>query len=791
MNTEDLLQAGIASARAGDVEKASQYLIEVVQTNPNSELGWLWLGLCRTEAKQKEYCFHRVLAINPQNREARRRLELLHTERNTLPETKPAVPARDNKTDKFQPPPPPVERHIPAQQKSGKGQNNARAVGSKKRKQTTLPLALLAGGAALAVCLGVFGIYLLTRIIPARNAASLPTSMPPATVTATALPAPAYTPVFEQGQCEFVVPPQANVTCGNIILPEDRYGNVTDTIKIAVAVYHSLSASPQPDPILYLQGGPGDEALSWSSEVYDEVIAPLIAERDFVVIDPRGVGYSRPLLECEAVKRTYLSDIQGKFPADQRVSYYEGALLTCKNELNAMGVNLSTYTSTQMAADAKDVIIALGYQQANLYGISYGSRIAQLLMRNHPQVVRSAILDSVVPIEAQILNTDNSAFEQTLQALFEDCKADPACSAAYPDLEAVYQAVTAQLDSQPIRVETPIDTDMTVVRFVDGAAFRNIILWMLRDPRTIGVIPQFIYRTRDGERFMLNLSVAFPVYAFDSISIGVYISVTCRDQVYVMSMDELDETIRNLCRVWDAQPPLPGENDPLVSDIPTLILAGRYDPVTPVSFASQLASHLTQGKAIVFPDQGHAPSASGISDCPRRLIASFLQNPLAPLDTSCINESHTISFVTPFDSNTPISFEPVVIEQYQVATRIPTGWQAAKFGFYNRYRSFGDMTQIGIQSAAVAEADWVNWLYTNFQGDRGFDQPAIKYGEHSANGLTWSLYRTTSHGNPVEIGFAKSGRETVMVLMLCYQDERDALYNAVFLPVVDATIPAK
>lgn len=791
MNVEDLLKAGIASARAGNPEDASKMLIQVVQTNPNSELGWLWLGLCRTEAKQKEYCFRRVLAINPQNREARRRLELLHEEATLLTETRSSISAAGARNTQNQSPPDSPDKDVPARPKPEQAQqHSSNPIRRKQQRKSVLPYALLAGGLGIAVCLGMLGLYALGKLLPARSAAPPPANTPPAILTATA-PSPAYTPLFEEGQCEFIVPPQANVTCGNITVPEDRNGNVNDTIKIAVAVYHSISASPKTDPILYLQGGPGDEALSWSSKVYDEVIAPLIVDRDFVVIDPRGVGYSRPLLECEAVKRTYLSDIQGKFPADQRASYYEGALLTCKNELNAMGVNLSTYTSTQMAADARDALIALGYQQANLYGISYGSRIAQLLMRNHPEVVRSAILDSVVPLEAQILDQDSSAFKQTLQALFDDCKADPACSAAYPDLEAVYQAVTAQLDSQPIRVETPIDQNMTVVRFVDGDAFRNIILWMLRDPRTINAIPQFIYHTRDGERSMLNLSVAFPVYAFDSISIGVYISVTCRDQVYVMSMDALDETIRNLCRVWDAQPPLPGENDPLISDIPTLILAGRYDPVTPLSFAEQLTSHLTRGKVVVFPYQGHAPSAGRLSDCPMRVISSFLLDSNGSLDTSCINEENKISFVTPFDANTPLSFETVSPNQYQVTSRIPAGWQAASFGFYNRNRSFGDITQIGIQSAAVPAIEWVNWLLTNFQGGRGFDQPAIKYTERTANGLTWSLYRTTFLGNAVEIAFAKSGRETLMVLMMCYQDEHDILYNTVFLPVVDSTMPAR
>jgi pimeloyl-ACP methyl ester carboxylesterase len=785
MTSEELLKAGIASARAGDFEKASKLLTQVVQTIPNSELGWLWLGKCRTVAEQKTYCFRRVLAINPQNQEARCQIELLERAPANPPDIKSATPSNDSQIAHTPPLTGPPQKHIPERKKSDGLPQQVRKSGQPKQQKNGIPSSVwLMAGAVIVVCIGIAGFVLLGRMTSLRNAAS-PTSLPSSTATATVIPAPAYTPVFEEGRCEFIVPDQARVTCGNIIVPEDRSGDINDTIKIAVVIYRITGATPKPDPILYLQGGPGDEAISWSLSVYDTVISSLIVDRDFVVIDPRGVGYSEPSLDCEEVKNTYLSDIQGKFPADQRASYYEGALLTCKNELVNIGVNLSAYTSTQMAADARDAVIALGYQQANIYGISYGSRIAQLVMRNHPEVVRSAILDSVVPIEAQILGRNGEAFEQTLNALFEDCKADPACSNAYPDLESVYQTVITQLDSQPIQVKVPIDLKTTVVRSVDGAAFRNILLWMLRTPQTIAVIPQFIYRTRDGDRSMLNLSVAFPVYAFDSISTGVYISVNCRDQVFVMSMDELDDTIRELCRVWDVKPPLPGENDPVISDIPTLIFAGRYDPVTPASFADQLAGHLTNGKVVIIPDQGHAPTVTGISDCPVKLISSFLLDPNASLDVSCVNETQPIGFVTPFEPNTSISFESVVVNQYQIASQIPSGWDSAEFGFYNRDRSFGDITQIGIQRAAVPEADWANWLFNNFQGNKGFDQPAIKYGERPANGLIWSLYTTTALGNPVDIAFARSGNETLMILMLSYKDEHDALYDLVFLPVVD------
>jgi len=207
-----------------------------------------------------------------------------------------------------------------------------------------------------------------------------------------------YTPSFQSTACQFKVPDQIQVTCGFVEVPEDRRGDIKDTIHVAVAVFHSTSSTPKPDPILYLQGGPGDKAIDWIVNNFQTMVLPYLVERDFIVFDPRGVGYSEPRFDCDEFKTTYLQDLEGKIPAAQKVSYYQGALLGCKNNLVRAGVNLSAYTSIDIAADAKDILVALGYQQANLYSISYGTRIGQLLMRDYPQFVRSAILDSVVPI---------------------------------------------------------------------------------------------------------------------------------------------------------------------------------------------------------------------------------------------------------------------------------------------------------------------------------------------------------------------------------------------------------
>lgn len=661
---------------------------------------------------------------------------------------------------------------------------------SQKSEKNNETLLWIVTGGVLVLFIVLIGFLVLQRLAARK---SLPTNeiQPTSPSVATAPPSQSYTPVFQSSACLFKAPGQLQVTCGFVVLPEDRSGDVKDTIRVAVAVFHSNSSAPKADPILYLQGGPGDKAIDWIADHFSTMVEPYLTERDFIVFDPRGLGYSEPRFDCDEFKTTYLQDLQGKFPEAQRVSYYQGALLGCKNRLVNAGVNLSAYTSIDIAADAKDVLVALGYKQANLYGISYGTRIGQLLMRDYPTFVRSAILDSVVPLEVNMFDQRATDADTALHVLFADCKSDPVCSSAYPDLEKLYSEAVAQLNQQPMHLKFPLSENKEIDQLVDGSTFHDVVLWSLRSPQTIALTPRLIERTRNGDYAMLRLALMLPALSVDSISAGIYISVNCHDQLLALSTEKLDKTVYDLCKLWDIRPLADGENAPVVSDIPTLILAGKYDPVTPSSFGQQLAAHLTHSYVAEIPNQGHAVSSSGTSDCPTRVIAAFLQDPNTVPDFTCVQQTGGIQFLIPYSADHPLVLNPIVSIEYQLNTRVPADWKPAQFGFHNRAAWFGDLTQIGIQKAAISEKDWIAWLSSNFGGTQGFDQPPAPVEQRNANGLTWNLYKTSSLGNPVDVAFARLGQQTLMILMVSYSDERDALYQTVFLPIVDATVPAQ
>lgn len=494
------------------------------------------------------------------------------------------------------------------------------------------------------------------------------TPVPTETPTPTSTPIPtevAYTPVFEPATCPFDVPAGATVDCGYVVVPEDRSDDPTDTIRLTVAVYRSFSDDPAPDPVIYLQGGPGMDSLGWSAGFYGLLVKPVLAERDFIFFDQRGTGRSEPELDCPELKLLFLQDAGRGFPPEGMMERYTNALMMCRDRLVIEGANLAAYTSADSAADVKDIAAVLGYGQINLYGISYGTRLAQAVMRDYPEIVRSAVLDSVVPIDVGLYQEVSSA--ASLQVLFDGCAADPACSTAYPDLKAVFYDLVEQLDAEPVVVEIPDPRTGRIYAIeVNGARFASAAVWALSSSYTIPLIPQAIYQARDGNYEPVVYGMAAPLLIYESLSLGMMISVECHDHAFATTPDALDgliadsrltevlglsslggEDVIEICQMWGAAPFDPRDGEPLTSGIPTLVLAGEYDSTTPPLFGQRVAETLSAGYYFEFPGEGHAPSAGGAGNCAQRILLAFLDDPTAEPDSACIAEMDGPDFVVP------------------------------------------------------------------------------------------------------------------------------------------------
>ncbi|MFP4343621.1 MAG: alpha/beta hydrolase [Anaerolineales bacterium] len=538
---------------------------------------------------------------------------------------------------------------------------------------TKLVIAVLLLGLTLLVLLG--GVLLLPQALapgeppitpaPTATATATSTATVPASPPPTWTPAPAETPFFTPDLCPFTPPEEAVVECGFVAVPESRSGEPAGTVELAVVLYHSHAAEPAPDPVVYLSGGPGSGAIASLVGDYDDFVRPLLEERDVIVFDQRGTGFSRPSLACPEYSRVVRQDLRENFPLEEASERYTAALLNCRDRLVAEGVDLAAYTSAASAADVADLLTALGYEQANLYGVSYGTRLAQTVMRDHPERVRSAVLDSVLPIEIDAYNDQLPLVDTALNRLFDACAADPSCSAAYPDLEGTYDALVEQLNAQPVTVPVP-DTRLGGTVRMDGTLATSAIYLSLAGTESIPRVPQAIVAASRGDyRGLAPLLSALPSLE-RALNMGVLLSINCHEEVFATTTEELAadvagrpnvetfvrialfgsaESLYTLCEDWGAAPFAPLEGEPLISEIPTLLIAGAWDPITPPVFAGQVAARLENSYLYEYPGLGHAPSRD--AGCPFQMALDFLADPATAPDAACLQALTPPPFTTP------------------------------------------------------------------------------------------------------------------------------------------------
>ncbi len=295
------------------------------------------------------------------------------------------------------------------------------------------------------------------------------------TLLAAAFATPAQSiPRYEAGACPF---PYAgdDVTCGRLHVPENRADPDSDIISLAVATLLSTGDAPQPDPVIFLDGGPGGSALSGLD---DWLVSALRPDYDIILIDQRGTGYSRPSLSC-AMEEERLAD---------------NAMQTCYERLLGSGVDLGAYNSAQNAADIADLLLVLGIADANIIGSSYGSRLALTLMRDHPRNIRSVVLDAVYPPHVDAYETNAQVQYQAYETLFNGCAADANCNRAYPDLRDEFYSAAQRLDAAP-QLFYDGETDMDF----DGATLLNFVFNQMYDTTSIPFLPRVIADIAAGD----------------------------------------------------------------------------------------------------------------------------------------------------------------------------------------------------------------------------------------------------------------------------------------------------
>jgi len=605
---------------------------------------------------------------------------------------------------------------------------------------------------------------------------------------------------FESATCMFNVPQGQNPDCGYLTVPEDRSQPNGRAIKLAVAVFHSDNPDKIATPLIYLEGGPGGSALEYLSLTFNDRYAELLKNQDIILFDQRGVGRSQPALDCKEITDLTMNTLDQVLTVDEAVKQGNEAAAACANRLAGEGIHLGSYNSAENASDVNDLRIALGYDKLDLYGISYGTKLALTIMRDHPEAVRSAIIDSIFP--PQITNSAAPVnFERSLNVLFKGCAADEACNKAYPDLEKVFYDTIDQLNANPVSFQI-VDASTAQKRDVkmDGDSFAGTIFQALYASEVLSELPKSIYDVHNGDTSFLSLWTQLEIAQLDAVSTGMNYAVQCTEELAfdtTASIDAIlakinpklqgfarrsgtDDSQIGLCSVWNKAKPNPIENEPIKSDIPTLVVSGEYDPITPPEYGKETAANLSHSYFFEFPGMGHGVIPS--SDCALSIAQAFLKDPNTKPDSACIADMKEPAFNTGAPTNAePIKLEPYTNETAGFSGVKPVGWKEVMAGTFGRSRSGLDQTAIAYLSLPGSNVDLALPLLA---GQFGLDMKTVVTRE--ANGLQWRLASGEIQGVPLNLAITESNGKMFIILVLSDASEKDTLYQELFLPAVDA-----
>jgi pimeloyl-ACP methyl ester carboxylesterase len=437
----------------------------------------------------------------------------------------------------------------------------------------------------------------------------------------------------------------ASAYCTRFSVPEDWDAPAGRRIELKIAIVTAQATYPDPDLVTFLDGGPGG-AASDDYPVMAVLFEPLRQRRHVVLIDQRGTGGSNALSCPEPAQGSAAEDRPA--PSGAVANDAAAALMRFKRCLALLQprADVAHYTTTQTVRDLEAVRQALGAPPLNIIGISYGTRVAQQYARRYPQAVRALVLDGPVPDRLALVSEHARNLERALRAQFAACRNDPACAQRYGDPYRTLHRLRDALRMHPLAVDLrdPVSFALSH-RTLTGDDLAAIVRLYAYNPASAALLPLMLQEAEHGnyapllaQKKRLNDDLA------GHITSGMQLSVVCAEDAHLLSPRPEDEdtllanslitVIQSTCEFWPHERPAADFHAPLTSSLPTLVLAGELDPVTPPEYGSEILRQLPDARLLIVPGQGHVVSRVG---CMPELVRRFIDEPNPGLlDATCL-----------------------------------------------------------------------------------------------------------------------------------------------------------
>jgi len=450
--------------------------------------------------------------------------------------------------------------------------------------------------------------------------------------------------------------PSMKARCGTLMRPENPADPDSPEIELSVAVVPALNLSPETDPIVPIAGGPGQGTIE-SYAALAGAFEPLRRDRDILLVDQRGTGGSSRM-DCPIDDDTLM--FETAFSLDDTLEFV-------KDCLEELPHDPRYFTTSVAVTDLEAVRQALGYSALNLYGVSYGTRVAQHFARRYPDATRTVVLDGVVPPQIALGPEIATESQKAVDKILARCAEDPDCSERFPDIEATFARVVAELREGPVEIVVPHPNTGRAENLSFGEGqFAGAVRLLAYNPATIALLPLFIHEA--GEDNWVPLGSQFMMTAIamsDVIALGMHNAVMCTEDMPFLDKTTIDydgieasymgsfqlEMLEAMCAIWPAGPIDAEFKVPLETDLPFLLLSGDADPITPPRYAEMAAVDMGNFVPLVGEHQGHGQISVG---CTSRLMADFVDaaDP-SVIDDECLERSFVMPFFLDFSGPAP------------------------------------------------------------------------------------------------------------------------------------------